>query len=114
MKKLMISIKDIFERGLEISEILRKNYSRRNVNMIPIEEFSRYILIYSLCMFVIRYEPVYLEQIKYHITRLRWKVNITELGKIKTREDLEVWLRDNLVRKLITVKKYGKNNNFIS
>lgn len=39
----------------------------------------------------------------------RGKVNTRSYAKIKTIGDLKEWLRCNLVGKLITVKRYGKN-----
>lgn len=44
----------------------------------------------------------------------RGKVNIRSYAKIKTVGDLKEWLRCNLVGKIITLKKYGKNNDFVS
>lgn len=39
----------------------------------------------------------------------RGKVNIRSYAKIKTVGDLKEWLRYNLVGKLITIKRHGKN-----
>lgn len=42
------------------------------------------------------------------------EVDLNSVSSIKTKEDLAIWLKDNLVGKIITLKRYGKNNDFVS
>lgn len=109
----MISIIDILENSREIAKYLEVNFhAMKSTNRL----YHRFVLVHSLCMYAVELDTIYHSLILYHIEKLGWsgEIDTGSVGSIKTHEDLARWLRDNLVGKIITLKRYGKNNDFIS
>lgn len=109
----MISIIDVLNNGEEIAKYLEVRY---HIIKYADDYYHKFILIHSLCKYANSFDSVYHILIVYHTELIGWsnEVDLNSLGSIKTKEDLAIWLKDNLVGKIITLKKYGKNNDFVS
>lgn len=109
----MISIIDILENGEKIVEYLEE---RLHTIKYADEYYHKFILIYSLCKYAASLDTVYYDFIIHHTKLIRWsnEVDLNSVSSIKTKEDLAIWLKNNLVGKIITLKRYGKNNDFVS
>lgn len=106
----MISIIDILENGGKIAKYLEAKL--HSIEWTD-EYYHKFILIHSLCKYTVSLDVV----IIYHIKMIDgWsnEVDLNSVSSIKTKEDLAIWLKDNLVGKIITLKRYGKNNDFVS
>lgn len=110
----MISIVDILNNGEEIVKYLE---AKRHPIEWADEYYHKFILIHSLCKYAASLDTVYYGLIIYHVKMIDgWsnEVDLNSVRSIKTKEDLAIWLKNNLVGKIITLKKYGKNNDFVS
>lgn len=111
---VMISIIDILENGGKIAKYLEAKL--HSIEWTD-EYYHKFILIHSLCKYAASLDTVYYDLIIYHIKMIDgWsnEVDLNSVSSIKTKEDLAIWLKDNLVGKIITLKRYGKNNDFVS
>lgn len=111
---VMISIIDILENGGKIAKYLEAKL--HSIEWTD-EYYHKFILIHSLCKYAASLDTVYYDLIIYHIEMIDgWsnEVDLNSVSSIKTKEDLAIWLKDNLVGKIITLKRYGKNNDFVS
>lgn len=110
----MISIIDILENGGKIAKYLEVRF---HTIKYADEYYHKFILIHSLCKYAASLDTVYYDLIIYHTKMIDgWsnEVDLNSVSSIKTKEDLAIWLKDNLVGKIITLKRYGKNNDFVS
>lgn len=109
----MISIIDVLNNGEEIAKYLEVRF---HTIKYADDYYHKFILIHSLCKYANSLDPVYHTLIVYYTELIGWssEIDLNSIGSIKTKEDLAIWLKDNLVGKIITLKKYGKNNDFVS
>lgn len=95
----MISIIDVLNNGEEIAKYLEVRF---HTIKYADEYYHKFILIHSLCKYAASLDTVYYDLIIYHIEMIDgWsnEVDLNSVSSIKTKEDLAIWLKDNLVEK---------------
>lgn len=117
MRRVMISFLELEEISSKIliGDVIRKfNHERKDQRLKAI-----YALIYVYCSISFRRgnsillpKQLYLSTLKIIYGNYSLDIDFIGFVKVETKEMLLAWLSNNMIGKLITVKKYGRNKIF--